>query len=26
MMRDVFVRLLSGRLYRANYRPLLALP
>lgn len=25
-MRDVFVRLLSGRLYRANYRPLLALP
>ncbi|MCA6115476.1 FAD-dependent monooxygenase [Bradyrhizobium sp. WSM 1738] len=25
-IRDVFVRLLSGRLYRANYRPLLALP
>ena len=26
MIRDVFLRLLSGRLYRANYQPLLALP
>lgn len=25
-IRDVFLRLLSGRLYRANYQPLLALP
>jgi len=25
-MRDVLVRLLSGRLYRSNYRPLLAVP
>jgi 2-polyprenyl-6-methoxyphenol hydroxylase-like FAD-dependent oxidoreductase len=26
MIRDVFLRLLSGRFYRANYQPLLALP
>jgi 2-polyprenyl-6-methoxyphenol hydroxylase-like FAD-dependent oxidoreductase len=26
MIRDVFLRLLSGRLYKANYQPLLALP
>jgi 2-polyprenyl-6-methoxyphenol hydroxylase-like FAD-dependent oxidoreductase len=26
MIRDVFLRLLSGRLYRVNYQPLLALP
>jgi 2-polyprenyl-6-methoxyphenol hydroxylase-like FAD-dependent oxidoreductase len=26
MIRDVFLRLLSGRLYRANYQPLLTLP
>ena len=26
MIRDVFLRLLSGRLYRANYQPLLAPP
>ena len=26
MIRDVFLRLLSRRLYRANYQPLLALP
>jgi 2-polyprenyl-6-methoxyphenol hydroxylase-like FAD-dependent oxidoreductase len=26
MIRDVFLRLLSDRFYRANYQPLLALP
>jgi 2-polyprenyl-6-methoxyphenol hydroxylase-like FAD-dependent oxidoreductase len=26
MIRDVFLRLLAGRFYRANYEPLLALP